>query len=114
MTAKDFISGFSKGSELQQIAFLSRLAADMTVFARDTYKAGSDDVSDPPRLRAFNELQHRVASQLVHLLEHDQNRYPAEVFAKMVVEHATELNCTQAVFRTFEQLAQREVVRASA
>lgn len=88
MTPNDLIERFSKSSEPQQIAFLSRLVAEITLLGRETYEAGTDEVIDPQRLRALNELQHRVASQLVHLLEGDQKRYPANVFAKMLVEFA--------------------------
>lgn len=45
--------------------FLARLAFELTIAARDTYIAGSEDIADPRQLRAFNEIQHRVTSSLV-------------------------------------------------
>ena len=45
--------------------FLARLAFELTIAARDTYGAGSEDIADPRQLQAFNEIQHRVTSSLV-------------------------------------------------
>jgi hypothetical protein len=43
-----------------EIVLLARIAAELTVCARDTYEAGTDNVVDPQSLRAYNELLHRV------------------------------------------------------
>ena len=40
--------------------FLARLAHALTVCARDTYEAGTENVLQPQMLRAYNELLHRV------------------------------------------------------
>ena len=45
-----------------------------------------DGVADSTRLRAFNEAQNRIAAQLVRLLTADQNRYPDDVFASVLVD----------------------------
>jgi hypothetical protein len=47
---------------------LGRLSFELTIAARDTYVAGSEDVAAPAQLRAFNEIQHRVAGCLQELL----------------------------------------------
>jgi hypothetical protein len=114
MTTNDLIARFSSSSESQQIKFLSRLAAELTIFARETYLAGTDDVSEPQRLRLFNELQHRVAWHLVHMLDQNPNRYPADVFAGILVERAAELRCTRALLKVFEQSEEGQTIRASA
>lgn len=42
--------------------FLTIAAHELTVAARSTYIAGGAGVMDPPLLRRFNELQHRVTA----------------------------------------------------
>jgi hypothetical protein len=39
---------------------LARLAAALTICARDTYESGTDGVLQPKVLREYNELLHRV------------------------------------------------------
>jgi hypothetical protein len=50
--------------EEAEVAFLSRLAHELTVCARSTYEAGTENISEPKVLRAYNELQHRVTGSL--------------------------------------------------
>ena len=42
----------------------ARIAFNLTICARLTYVPGTDDVADPPKLRAYNEMLHRVTSWL--------------------------------------------------
>jgi hypothetical protein len=46
-------------------ALLARIAFELTICARDTYEAGTENVLDPRLLRAYNELLHRVTSAVV-------------------------------------------------
>jgi hypothetical protein len=49
----------------QKARFLATLAHELTVVARAaTYVAQSEQISNPPLLRAFNELMHRVTAAL--------------------------------------------------
>jgi len=41
-------------------SFLAKAAYELTVRARDTYEPGTRGVSEPERLRAINELMHRL------------------------------------------------------
>jgi hypothetical protein len=68
-----------------QRVFLVKLACQLTLVGRDTYDTFGA-VNDPVRLRAVNEAQHRVLSQLLKLLTGDERRYPDEVFANIVVD----------------------------
>jgi hypothetical protein len=68
-----------------QAVLLARLADRLSLMARETYLPG-DGVADSTRLRAFNEAQNRIAAQLVRLLTADQNRYPDDVFASVLVD----------------------------
>ena len=114
MSIGDLVARFGLMSSEQQISFLSRLAADITLWARDTYEAGTDNVLDPQRLRSFNEFQHRVASQLLHMLERDAKRYPPDVFATMLVDYAAELHCERSLLKAFELSEKPKSMRASA
>jgi hypothetical protein len=51
------------------VRFLARLSWEITVAGRNSYEAGSDELTNPRQLRKVNELQHRVAACLSQLLE---------------------------------------------
>jgi hypothetical protein len=64
----EVISRFTKLSRNEQAVVLARFAFELTISARDTYVPGSNSVEFPERLRALNEIQHRVTSRLVDIL----------------------------------------------
>ncbi|SRR6266545_3348952 len=103
MSIEEFISRYSASATEEQILFLAHLAAEASVWARDTYEAGTDHVSNPPRLRVFNEFQNRVAGHLRNLLCGTKDRYPDEVLAEMLVEYARDLNCQHLLLKTWQQ-----------
>lgn len=55
------LARFRQMSQLEQIAWLSELLFLVTICARGTYEAGTDQVTHPADLRRFNELIHRIA-----------------------------------------------------
>jgi len=57
----------------------------LTVFARDTYTVGGNSLHDPARMRRFNELLHRTATQLRNEVSGNPG-LPDDVFGKMVSE----------------------------
>jgi hypothetical protein len=63
----------------------------LTVFARSTYTAGGEGVDDPSKLRRFNELSHRVASQLRDTAVVRENGRPNDVFVRLLTEAIREL-----------------------
>jgi len=95
MTTDEFKARYVGMSEQEQIAFLCTLSHDLTISARDTYEAGTDQVLDGARLKVFNEAQHRLLGQLSHLVHHDAERYPDAVFAEIVFGYLEELAVTQ-------------------
>src|SRR5215213_4083506 len=103
MTDSEFISHYCSASSEQQIHFLGRLAAVVTVCARETYEGGTDNVINPPLLRSYNEFQHKITGQLVHLIEGDLKRYSDETFSQIVMEYARELRCENAMMRIWQQ-----------
>lgn len=57
-------------SNRQKAELLARLAYTLTICARDTYEVGTDRVTQPELLRAYNELLHRVTAAVMgHVLE---------------------------------------------
>ncbi|OWQ44330.1 hypothetical protein CDL60_24715 [Roseateles noduli] len=73
-----------------QIIWLSRLIHLITVYARDTYEVGTDEVVHPANLRRFNELIHRVASFQRNVAENSPG-IPPEVLFAMVEEQLASL-----------------------
>lgn len=110
MTLEDLVAHYPHVPVEQQIRFLSRLAAELTVWARGTYEAGTDCVVDPPRLRQFNEFQHQVTGQLVKLIGGQEDRYPDDVFAATIAEAAREVQCARAMVGVFQHALPRAAV----
>jgi hypothetical protein len=89
----DLISVYRQLSEEQQALVLCRLSAQLTVDARVAYPEATPNLADAPDeeqsfklLRRFNELQHKIAFHLLRLLLHDAQRYPDEVFIRIIIE----------------------------
>lgn len=70
-----------------QIEALVRLAHELTILGRDAYEPSAPGLSHPERLRALNEVQHRVISHALALLAADPARYPDEVIVALLLEH---------------------------
>jgi hypothetical protein len=91
MTAKALAQTFSALSSDEQAGLVAQWSHLLTIDARDTYIPGTQGIADPVRLRGFNEIQHRVSSQLLSILEADDKRCPDDVFLNNLVESAQEL-----------------------
>jgi hypothetical protein len=46
-------------------------------------------------LRAFNEVLHTIAGQLLHLIDQDSNRYPDDVLIDALFELAQQGDCAR-------------------
>ena len=92
MNMTEVISQYSQKSESQQAKFLSRLAHQITIFARDTYELDGNLLLDPARLRGINEIMHRIIGQQFKLLSGDTSRYPDDFLIKTIFDMATECN----------------------
>src|SRR6266536_1365703 len=103
MSVNDIISQFPRLAIEQQIHFLAHLTAELTVWARGTYEVGTERVSDPVRLRAFNEFQHRMLGHLRNLIDGENERYPDDVVAQMLVDYARGLDCEAALLITWQR-----------
>ena len=52
----------------QRARLLAGFAFELTLVGRGTYVAQSEEIAAPQKLRAVNEIQHRIASALVQSL----------------------------------------------
>jgi hypothetical protein len=68
-----------------KIALLARLASELTICARDTYDVGTENVLHPQKLRAYNELLHRVTGSVVSHLTGEKG-YSLGTIVEMVRE----------------------------
>jgi hypothetical protein len=72
---------------------LIRLAFELTVLARDTYEPGTREVSDPSRLRAINEIMHRLTRRILNLVREDPDDWKEVEFWQMLSELSTTGDC---------------------
>jgi hypothetical protein len=92
MTLTEAASEFQSLSAPAKSRFFLRLAHELTIRARGAYgNAGSGvGVANPAALRAFNELQHKVAGHLLHLTETGTQAYPDDVLVRILSDIAGE------------------------
>lgn len=93
MTRQELKQRFIAMPDHEKMIFLAEMSFDLTIGARETYITGTDLVSDPARLRLFNEAQHQLTGHLHHLLRQDADRYPDGVFAEILFECLKDLRC---------------------
>jgi hypothetical protein len=48
-------------------SFLAKVAYDLTVRARETYELGGHGITEPARLRAINEVMHRLTHRMLKI-----------------------------------------------
>jgi hypothetical protein len=97
----DPIDRLGRLSSRQKLSLLSRLAFDLTVAARGTYEVGSDGVSDAVTIRRYNEVQHRIADQLVRLTAGEHAPSDESAF-RLIVAALDELGGTALFQRSLE------------
>lgn len=71
--------------------FLSSVAVELTICARDTYADDRVGVNAPIRLRGFNEALHKINSHIRKLLQNSQEQYPDEVIGNYLWDVLGEL-----------------------
>ena len=96
------ISRFSAADKDDQLRVLVGFGHNLTVEARDTYVPQTDQVHTPSRLRAINEIQHRVLGHIYALLTDSDQRYPDDVIVQIMLEHDDRLLRAQTS-RAFEE-----------
>ena len=87
----------------EKACMIARLCHDLTVIARDTYEA-AEGVKDPGRLRALNEIQHRMTGFLVAAMEGDHSHCPDDVIAAVFFADREDKYLQRLLSFTFERV----------
>ena len=74
----------------KQVSVLAAFGYNLTIVARDTYVVGELGIHAPERLRAINEIQHRVLGHILALVTQDDSRYPDDVLLSILLDHDDE------------------------
>ena len=85
MTIDDAARSYASLSGEAQAQFLALFGHNLTIAARDTYEFQASGVQAPDRLRAINEIQHRVLAHIHSLLAQCEQRYPDDVLVSIVL-----------------------------
>jgi hypothetical protein len=105
MTTTPIASVALKLPRAQPELFLSLLIGELTLRARGHYRAGTES-ADGARLRTFNELQHRIAAQLVNHIA-GRRGYPDRTFLQILSETAEHGQCAEDLRIAFEQATKK-------
>jgi hypothetical protein len=105
MKLRDAIETFHNYSSQEKIDFLVQFSHMLTILARDTYEIEKNGLTNPARLRAINEIQHKVTSFLIALMKDDSKRYPDDVFVKIVLEHPDDPDLQRQLYQAVDRLA---------
>ena len=87
MDLQDAVERYQSLSLEQQVRFLALFGHNLTIAARDTYEFQSPKVRAPERLRAINEIQHRVLAHIAALTEEGDWRYEDETLLSICLDH---------------------------
>jgi hypothetical protein len=110
MDTQKAIDAFSHFSNQEKSEFLAHLSHELTILARAAYVPGTEDLNDPARLRRINELQHQLSGFLMKLLSNDVERYPDDVFVRILVERSGGGELQNEVQNVFSRLVDRSAV----
>jgi hypothetical protein len=94
------IEAFITLSPPEQARFLMRLAWELTIVARSYYVPGTEDLTDAAAVRAVNELQHKIASHALAILDDDPRRYPDDVLVQIVFDDVPDRPDLRSLVRT--------------
>lgn len=87
----------------QRARFLAHLIHNLTIVARDTYD-DSGSVRNTDRLRALNEIQHRVSSCLLSLLNPpDESSIPDDLVVGMFYRERNDKGLTSLLIFAFDR-----------
>ena len=81
------LSAFVEGlDDPQQATFWALVAHNLTISARDTYVPQTNDIAEPAKLRAYNEIMHRVSAQIVAKQSKLATGFPTADLVRLVME----------------------------
>ncbi len=107
MSATDFFTQLSPLSDRDRARLLLAVAFELTIAGRGSYLPNSLEVKIPRILRGINELEHKLLSQALHHLDQSE-RYPDEVFAKILFETAGQYECKAELEIAIDHVSRRK------
>ncbi len=107
MDVADAITYFSALSSEEKAKFLALLAHELTIIARDTYEAGEEGLTCPGRMRAVNEVQHRLTAFLAALSRGDARRYPDDILIRILLEQPQDAVLQRQLAEAFGRIRSR-------
>jgi hypothetical protein len=113
MTIDEATRAYSELSAEAQIRFLARFGHNLTIAARDTYDFQAPTVHAPERLRAINEIQHRVLGHIHALLAQSEWRYSDDALISILLEHDDQHLQRQAAWAFDDAMKRKSVVPAA-
>ena len=81
MNVNDVILFYQTLNLRDQQRLLAILAFEFTIVARGAYAIG-EGIENPARIRAINEMQHRLLATLANHLENREDRVPEDVLLR--------------------------------
>jgi hypothetical protein len=97
MTHDEIVRRYQRLSTDSQLHVLAAFGHSLTIAARDTYDVQAPGVHAPQRLRAINEIQHRIFGHMMALMNADAKRYPDDTLLSIALEHDDERLQAQAL-----------------
>ena len=108
MTVDEAAQLFSVLAPIEQVKFLALFAHNLTIAARDTYEFQAPGVRAPERLRAVNEIQHRVLQHIHSLLTPGEWRYSDEaLLSTMLAEENSDAHLREQATWAFQDAMKR-------
>lgn len=86
MNMTDAQEAYGRLSLARKTAVLAWIMHELTIAARDTYEVGTEEIASGPRLRRFNELQHRLSAQVARYASGDSGGISDETVVKMIYD----------------------------
>jgi hypothetical protein len=102
MTREDLQAQVASLSQSEKTELLGRLMTNVTVAARLVYPPAVEPTLAVRKLMAFNEVQHRIASQLRSFLGGRAPAFPDDAFVDVLFEHAVVADCQADLIVAFE------------
>ncbi len=110
-TIEEAVAAFAARPSAEQQELLALLSHELTLLMRDTYEAGRDGLTDAPRARRINEIQHRVSAHLLKLMSDDKQRYPDDVLVQIILNHPDDTTLEGQLNKAFTRIiTQHELV----
>src|SRR5947209_1276391 len=102
MTAEQAKQALAEMSSQRQQFVLALWAHNLTTFARAAYPGPLPESRSAAKLRTFNELQHTLTGQLMHLATGNRDRPREDVLVEILLEKAQEGGCERDLLQAFQ------------